>query len=114
MTSIVPSERFRSELEQALAGAERDVDPIETIAGLGAKLILQQALECEVDLFLGRARYERGEKLVGYRNGYEPPTVRTTSGPVGWSGRGCGTRRSLASQVRSWARASLAPTRSRR
>ncbi len=82
MTRIVPSERFRSELEQALAGVERDVDPIETIARLGAKLILQQALECEVELFLGRARYERGEKLVGYRNGYEPRMVRTTSGPV--------------------------------
>ncbi len=82
MTSMVPSERFRSELEKALAGVERDVDPIETIARLGAKLILQQALECEVELFLGRARYERGEKLVGYRNGYEPRMVRTTSGPV--------------------------------
>ncbi len=35
MTSTVPSERFRAELEEALAGAERDDDPIETIARLG-------------------------------------------------------------------------------
>ena len=82
MTSAVPSERFRAELEEALAGAERDDDPIETIARLGARLIIQQALEGEVELFLGRARYERGEELVGYRNGYEPRTVKTTSGPL--------------------------------
>jgi putative transposase len=82
MTSTVPSERFRAELEEALAGAERDDDPIETIARLGARLIIQQALEGEVELFLGRARYERGEELVGYRNGYEPRTVKTTSGPL--------------------------------
>jgi hypothetical protein len=62
MTSIVPSERFRAELEGALAGAGRDDDPIETIARLGARLIIQQALEGEVELFLGRARYERGEE----------------------------------------------------
>ena len=82
MTSTVPSERFRAELEEALAGAERADDPIETIARLGARLIIQQALEGEVELFLGRARYERGEELVGYRNGYEPRTVKTTSGPL--------------------------------
>jgi transposase-like protein len=81
MTSIVPSERFRAELEGPLAGAGRDDDPIETIARLGARLIIQQALEGEVELFLGRARYERGER-VGYRNGYEPRTVTTTSGPL--------------------------------
>jgi putative transposase len=55
---------------------------VETIARLGAKLILQQTLESEVELFLGRARYERAEERVAYRNGYEPKTVETTSGPL--------------------------------
>jgi transposase-like protein len=45
-------------------------------------LILQQALEAETELFLGRARYERAQEPVAYRNGYESRTVRTTSGPI--------------------------------
>ena len=49
MTSIVPSERFRRELDEALAGVGRDDDPVETIAHLGARLILQVALESEVE-----------------------------------------------------------------
>ena len=36
---------------------------------LGARLILQQALEDEVTEFLGRARYERAIDPVSYRNG---------------------------------------------
>ncbi len=80
MSSMVPSERFRAELEQALAGVEREADPIETIARLGARLIIQQALEGEIELFLGRARYERDTADAGYRNGYERRTVKTTSG----------------------------------
>lgn len=82
MTRITPSERFRRELDEALAGVDAEADPVETIARLGAKVVLQQALESEVELFLGRARYERSEEPVAYRNGYEPRTVRTTSGPI--------------------------------
>ena len=43
---------------------------------------MQQALEDEVTEFLGRGRYERAEETVSYRNGYEPRTVKTTSGPM--------------------------------
>lgn len=82
MTSITPSDRFKADLDDALAGVEVDEDPVETVARLGARLILQQALEAEVELFLGRGRYERAEEPVGYRNGYEPRVVRTTSGPI--------------------------------
>ena len=82
MTSIVPSERFRRELDDALAGVDQDGDPVETIARLGARLILQVALESEVVGFLGRARHERTGDPVAYRNGYEPKRVRTTSGPL--------------------------------
>jgi putative transposase len=65
-----------------LAGIGGDRDPVETVGRLGARLILQQALGDEVSEFLGRGRYERTEEPVGHRNGYEPRTVRTTSGPV--------------------------------
>ena len=55
---------------------------METIGRLGARLILQQALEDDVSEFLGRARYERAEETVSHRNGYERRRVRTTSGTV--------------------------------
>lgn len=82
MEKVAPSERFRSELDEALAGVSGEQDLIETIGRLGARLILQQALEDEVTEFLGRGRYERSGETVSYRNGYEPRTVKTTSGPI--------------------------------
>jgi putative transposase len=82
MEKVAPSERFRSELDEVLAGVAGEHDPIETVGRLGARLILQQALEDEVTEFLGRARYERAEETVSYRNGYEPRTVKTTGGPM--------------------------------
>jgi transposase-like protein len=78
-----PSERLRRELDDVLRGITEQQDPIEAVARLGARLILQQALEDEVSEFVGRARHERaqsGEKVI-YRNGFaEPSTVCTTSG----------------------------------
>src|SRR5829696_2056443 len=82
MARVAPSERFRVELDEALAGTGAEQDPVEVVGRLGARLILQQALEDEVTEFLGRARYERAEETVSHRNGYESRTVRTTSGPV--------------------------------
>jgi len=85
MAKIVPSERLRRELDEVLAGAGEHEDPVEAVARLGARLIMQQALEDEVTEFLGRERYQRAEDGEGgaiYRNGYEPRTVRTTSGAM--------------------------------
>src|SRR5829696_1686644 len=82
MARVAPSERFRVELDEALAGTGAEQDPVEVVGRLGARLILQQALEDEVTEFLGRARYERAEEAVSHRNGYEPRTVVTTAGPV--------------------------------
>lgn len=82
MERVSPSERLRRELEDVLAGVGQEQDPIEVIGRLGARLILQQALEAEVDAALGRARYERSDEVVAYRNGYEAKTVRTTGGPM--------------------------------
>ena len=84
MQKVVPSERLRRELDDVLNGISEEQDPIEAVARLGARLILQQALEDEVSEFVGRRRYERaggGDEGVIYRNGFaEPSTVRTTSG----------------------------------
>jgi putative transposase len=65
---VAPSERFRAELDEALAGVGAEQDPVEVVDRLGARLILQQALEDEVTEFLGRARYERTEEAVSHRN----------------------------------------------
>src|SRR5665213_3464363 len=64
MEKVAPSERFRRELDEVLAGVGEEQDPIETVGRLGARLILQQALEDEVSEFLGRSRYERAEDTV--------------------------------------------------
>src|SRR3954451_16895188 len=82
MARVAPSERFRRELDDVLAAFEGEADPLERIGRLGARLILQQALEDELTEFLGRARYERAEEPVSHRNGYEPRRVVTTAGPV--------------------------------
>ncbi len=82
MEKVAPSERFRSELDEVLAGVGGEEDPIETVGRLGARLILQQALEDEVSEFLGRRRYERAGETVSHRNGYESKTVKTTSGAM--------------------------------
>jgi putative transposase len=83
MARVTPSERFERELDEVLSGVDGELDPVERIGRLGARLILQQALEDEVTQFLGRARYERVGEPLAHRNGYEPRTVKTTSGPVG-------------------------------
>jgi putative transposase len=83
MAKIVPSERLRRELDEVLAGVGEHDDPVEAVARLGARLILQQALENEVTEFVGRERYARaGDGGTLYRNGYESRTVKTTSGAM--------------------------------
>ncbi|MDQ3318940.1 MAG: transposase [Actinomycetota bacterium] len=82
MASISPAERLRRELESTLDGVGEEVDPVEAVGRVGARLILQQALEDEVTEYLGRARYERTAASTAHRNGYEPVTVKTTSGSM--------------------------------
>jgi putative transposase len=66
--------------------SERELASIlEEVARLSVRLMMQTAVEAEVDAFLGRARYERrdGEDRAGSRNGWQPPaTVKTTMGAV--------------------------------
>ena len=71
---VSPTEKIRAEID-ALFGGERELgEVIEDVARLGARLIIQTALEAEVDAFLGRARYQRSAATVdaraGMRNGY--------------------------------------------
>jgi transposase-like protein len=80
---VSPIERIRAEIDQRLT-AEGDLSTaLEDVARLGARLLLQTALEAEVSEFLGRERYARGDRArPGHRNGSAPLTVKTTAGPM--------------------------------
>ncbi|HET7518519.1 MAG TPA: transposase [Actinomycetes bacterium] len=82
---VSPTERACAEIEELFA-SDRDLASIlEEVARLSVRLLMQTALEAEVDEFLGRARYQRRteEHRAGVRNGWQPPTaVKTTMGPV--------------------------------
>ena len=82
-TRVSPTDRIRGEID-ALFTADRDLaEVLEDVARLGARLILQTAVEAEVTEFLGRDRYARGDRArAGHRNGYSDVTVKTTAGPV--------------------------------
>jgi putative transposase len=77
-------ERVRAEIDQLFADPSRDLaEVVEEVARLGARLLLQTALEAEVTAFLGRDRYQRDpDANPGHRNGHQPITVKTTSGPL--------------------------------
>jgi putative transposase len=83
---VSPTERIRAEIDE-LFGCEGDLgEVLEDVARLGARLLLQAALEAEVTEFLGRNRYERRRRAEqargGSRNGYSDVTVKTTTGRV--------------------------------
>jgi putative transposase len=83
---VLPTDKIRAEMD-ALFGSGRDLaEVLEDVARLGARLIMQTAVEAEVEEFLGRARYQRRAEVPdarpGSRNGFCPTTVKTTAGPV--------------------------------
>jgi putative transposase len=81
---VSPVECVRAEIDQLFADPSRDLgEVVEEVARLGARLLLQTALEAEVTTFLGRERYQRDpDANPGHRNGHQPITVKTTSGPL--------------------------------
>lgn len=66
------------------AGAAEEVvaDHLEALAREGAREMLMTALGDEVDAYLGRGRYERGDGFRGYRNGSSPRRLTLGSGTV--------------------------------
>ena len=58
-------------------------DVLESYVREGAQQMLAAVLEEEVNAFLGRHRYQRGQTFPGYRNGYHPARELTVGlGPV--------------------------------
>ena len=68
---------------------ENPRETLSELARLGARLIIQRAVEDEFDAWLGRARYERraadqcGERSEesGMRNGFRLRRLQTAEGP---------------------------------
>ena len=83
---VSPTEKIRGQIDALFEEGIDLAAVLERVARLGARLIMQTAVEAEVEEFLGRARYQRAAGLedarAGSRNGFCPTTVKTTAGPV--------------------------------
>jgi transposase-like protein len=81
MKRIPPSSKLRQEVEEVFTGWETNGHPLDNFVRLGARYMLQVAVEQEVEDYLGRAHYHRGSRRKkGWRNGYEPAKVKTANG----------------------------------
>src|ERR1700681_2192491 len=70
MDRIVPSARLEAQIEQLLGDElAANGEQLAELGRLGARLVLQRAVEDEVTAFLSRARYERTPEAAGSRNG---------------------------------------------
>jgi putative transposase len=83
---VSPTDRIRGQINELFASARPLPEIVEEVARLGARLLLQSALEAEVTEFLGREPYQRAAAIAdaraGSRNGYRQVTIKTTAGPV--------------------------------
>jgi hypothetical protein len=66
---VIPSERLRAEVDEVFAGGADLATAIEQVARIGARLLLQTALEAEATEFLGRQRYARAASCEDAREG---------------------------------------------
>src|SRR5208283_2017688 len=74
----------------AVGVGENPRESLSGLAKLGARLIIQRAVEDEFDAWLGRARYERRPEYQrglrnyqgGLRNGFRPKKVQTGEGEL--------------------------------
>ena len=84
MKRVAPGERIEQEIEQLLReGLHTGEQPLSQLIRLSARKVVQEALEKEVEAFLGRERYERRtDEQNGLRNGYEPGRMRSAEGEI--------------------------------
>src|SRR5205814_6672072 len=83
--TVPPSAEIEEQIDRAACrwvGA-RPRESLSELARLGARLIIQRAVEDEFDAWLGRARYERRPDYQrGLRNGFRPRRVQTAEGEL--------------------------------
>jgi putative transposase len=90
--TVPPSAEIEARIERMLSVGvgESPRESLSELARLGARLIIQRAVEDEFDAWLGRARYERrpdGERGLqnygdGLRNGFRSRRVQTAEGEL--------------------------------
>src|SRR4051794_22327599 len=83
--TVPPSAEIEEQIDRLLAVGvgENPRESLSELAKLGARLIIQRAVEEEFDAWLGRARYERRpEAPPGLRNGFRPRRVQTAEGEL--------------------------------
>src|ERR1700735_3032460 len=95
--TVPPSAEIEAQIDELLAVGVGDNprESLSELAKLGARLIIQRAVEDEFDAWLGRARYERrpeqqrgvrnyesGPSESGLRNGFRPRRVQTAEGEL--------------------------------
>src|SRR5947209_15507058 len=90
--TVPPSAEIQASIDKLLSKGMVD-DPqkmLSELARLGARLIIQRAVEDEFDTWLGRARYERRPERQrglrnydsGLRNGFRPRHLQTAEGEL--------------------------------
>jgi transposase-like protein len=90
--TVPPSAEIQANIDKLLSSklVEDLQKMLSELARLGAKLIIQRAVEEEFDTWLGRARYERRPERQrglrnygdGYRNGFRTRSVHTAEGEL--------------------------------
>lgn len=79
---IPPSSRLEQAIGELAEVGDWSPDRLSELGRLGARLVLQRAIEDEVDEFLGRAHYQRAPDARGWRNGVRPRRVQTGEGEL--------------------------------
>src|SRR3954467_12301096 len=83
--TVPPSAEIDAQIDRLLAVGvgENPREALSELAKLGARLIIQRAVEEEFDAWLGRARYgPRPDYQRGLRNGFRPRRVQTAEGEL--------------------------------
>jgi putative transposase len=90
--TVPPSAEIEARIDELLAVGvgENPRESLSQLARLGARLIIQRAVEDEFDAWLGRARYERRPEYQrglrnyesGLRNGFRSRRVQTAEGEL--------------------------------
>src|SRR5215217_1839853 len=83
--TVPPSAEIEQQIDALLAVGvgENSRAALSELAKLGARLIIQRAVEDEFDAWLGRARYERRpEAPPGLRNGFRARRAQTAEGEL--------------------------------
>jgi putative transposase len=90
--TVPPSAEIEAQIDRLLAVGvgENPRESLSELARLGARLIIQRAVEDEFDAWLGRSRYERRPEYQrglrnyesGLRNGFRPRRVQTAEGEL--------------------------------